>query len=151
MSNAYVSPTPMSVYFNSAETYQESVRMPDPSIVKYNEDAVPQEMITALLFEDVGGIELATISRHDIIDGIDVSYSIVGNITDILDMFNSNNIISGFEDRDTYFNQYPIDIGILIQDVSINDDGDLVIEFSDLSQEDNVEVSFLADGTMYSA
>lgn len=107
-------------------------------------------MITTLLFEDIGGVELINISRHDIIDGTSVNYSLVGNLTSLNTMFNSSNIISGFEAKDTYTNQYPIDIGQRIQKVIFDEEGNMVIDFIDMSPDEDVEVMILSDGILYS-
>ena len=117
--------------------------------VASTEQKYPQEFITDLLFDQVGGIELSILSRQDMVDGIDVIYSIIANLSDVHDEFNSNNIITGFENRDTYVNQYPIDINMRLRGVSFDDDGNLVVELNDLSPDEDLEVMVLSDGRIY--
>lgn len=145
-----VNPVPIQIQFQSYQGGPSYVKPADNGIVDYNEAALPQEMITTLLFEDIGGVELINISRHDIIDGTSVNYSLVGNLTSLNTMFNSSNIISGFEAKDTYTNQYPIDIGQRIQKVIFDEEGNMVIDFIDMSPDEDVEVMILSDGILYS-
>ena len=129
---------------------QNYVKTATSNVVQSIPESVPTAMIEQLLFKEIGGVELINISRHDIIDGVPVNYSLIADLTDINYLFNSNNIISGFEDRYTYFNQKQIDIGDYITNVYFNEDGDIVIEFEDIEQDQNIEVMMLADGILYS-
>lgn len=131
------------------ETRSPYVKMPHDSAVQYNEDALPQEMLVQLLFEDIGGSELINVSRHDTIDGEPINYSLVGNLTTIRMMFNSNNILSGFDNKDTYLNQHSVDIGQRISSVSFNNQGDLVIDLEEMPNDESIEIMILADGMIY--
>lgn len=144
-----VRPSPTTIAIGQIPERGTFVKTPHDGAVEYLESAIPQEMVTTILFEEIGAIELINMSRHDIIDGIPVNYTLVGNLTELQTMFNSNNIVSGFETRDTYFNQFPIDIGNRMEEVYFNDDGDLVIELSEMGVDESVEVMVLADGIIY--
>ena len=144
-----VNAVPRSVIPSNQAAYYSYVKTAAPDVVDYNEQAIPTEMITSILFEEVGGIELINIVRHDTIGGISIDYSLVGNIPEIDLMFNSNNIISGFENRDTYLNQFPIDIWHRLNGVSISEDGDLVIDLHTIEAGEEVEVQILTDGKIY--
>lgn len=137
------------VVFSEQNAYVNYVKAAHSSKVQYSEETMPEEMITHLLFEEVGGSELILLSRHDTIDGIDIDYSLIGNLSAINTMFNSNNIITGFETRDTYFNQHQMEAGPELSSVFFNDNGDLEIEMGDLTEGQSIEVVFLTDGIMY--
>ena len=141
--------TPLVVPPANQSMYYSYVKTPDAGAVNYNEQNVPLEMITSILFEEVGGAELINIARHDTIDGIDVDYSLVGNISEINAMFNSNNIISGFEARDTYLNQFPIDVWQRLDSISMNEEGDLVVNLNSVESGEEIEVQILTDGIIY--
>ena len=144
----HVSATPPRIFQESSE-YIDYVKSAHNSAVQTNEESVPNEMITALLFEEVGGSELALLSRHDTIGGIDVDYSLIGNLSSVNSMFNSNNIITGFEQRDTYVNHHQTDISPDLETVYFNDQGDLVIEVNDVSDDEEIEAVLLVDGMIY--
>ena len=141
--------TPMTVPPANQSVFYNYVRTPNAGVVNYNEQSVPMEMITSILFEEIGGAELVNIMRHDTIGGVAIDYSLVGNISEINEMFNSNNIISGFEARGTYLNQFPIDIWQRLDTVEINDEGDLVIDLNSVESGEEVEVQILIDGIIY--
>lgn len=141
--------TPWMLPYGTTGSNTSTVKMPDTNIVNYQEAGLPQEMITDLLYEDIGGGELINISRHDIIDGTPVTYTVISNLSDINTMFNSTNIIPGFETRDTYLNQYSLDIGQRINEVGFDDDGSLVIDFGEIGLDENVEVHILVNGIIY--
>ena len=61
-----------------------SVKIATPDLLIFGEQAVAIEIMTDLIFEDIGGFELATISRHDLVNGQKVSYSPIKNLTSTL-------------------------------------------------------------------
>lgn len=140
---------PQSVQLGTIVDKDSYVKTAHDNTVTYYEQNVPEEMLTSILFEDIGGIELINISRQDIVNGISVNYSLIGNLKEIESMFNSKNIISSFETTKTNTNQYPIDIGQRIEDVFFNDNGDLTVEFNEIGIDESVEVMILADGKLY--
>lgn len=133
----------------AATTY--SVKQPDVALVQYSPDTLPQELLTDLLFEDVGGTELINIARHDTINGQDVAYSVVRNLSIVNQAFNPNNILAGQAVYSAYTNQYALDIASKINENSIylDDDGNLIVEFSSTNPDEYVEVEMSTDGTIY--
>ena len=144
-----VASVPFTVDNTSFSHDSVTIKTADDNIVNYMDDPVNNAMLTDLLYEDLSGSELINISRHDIIDGTPVSYSLVSNLSDIQDMFNSRNIMSGFASKDTFFNQYTIDIMQRLNKIYFNDDGDLIIEFSNIESDENVELQIMVDGIIY--
>ena len=71
-----------------------SVKPATPEIILFNDDAMPIEIMTDLIFEDIGGQELATISRHDIINGQKIIYNPIKNLSDLYLQYNPNNVLS---------------------------------------------------------
>jgi hypothetical protein len=65
--------------------------------------------MTDLIFENIGGYELATISRHDLVNGQKVSYSPIKNLTDLYLQYNPNNILR-LQSSDSYFNSLSFSI-----------------------------------------
>jgi hypothetical protein len=89
-----IAPTP--------ETPSKDTRLPNtfrktkpatPDIIQFDDSAVPVEVMTALIFEKVGAIELINISRSDLINGRDVSYSLISNTSVIDQTYNPQNLI----------------------------------------------------------
>ena len=58
----------------STSSAANDVLIAKKDIILFNEDAVPVELMTDLIFENIGGQELINISRHDTVNGQTVIY-----------------------------------------------------------------------------
>jgi hypothetical protein len=79
-----------------------SVKIATPDLIIFGDEVLTIETMTDLIFEDIGGYELATISRHDLVNGQKVNYSPIKNLTDLYLQYNPNNIIM-LQSSDSYF------------------------------------------------
>jgi hypothetical protein len=86
-----------------------SVKIATPDLIIQDQDIMSIEIMTDLIFEDIGGYELATISRHDLVNGQKVVYSPIKNLTDLYLQYNPNNILR-LQSADSYFKSLPISI-----------------------------------------
>jgi hypothetical protein len=77
--------------------------------VLFDDNSMSIEIMTDLIFEDIGGQELATISRHDLVNGQKVVYNPIKNLTDLYLQYNPNNILR-LQSSDSYFKSLPISI-----------------------------------------
>ena len=64
-----VNPTPITPSTVSKITIKPQVKSATPDIVLFNDDTVPIETMTDLIFEKIGGQELINIARSDTING----------------------------------------------------------------------------------
>ena len=64
-----------------------------PDIIIFNEDAVSTAVMTDLLFEQIGGMELINIARNDIINGQQVSYRLIANTSEIEKVYGPKKIV----------------------------------------------------------
>lgn len=64
-----------------------------PDLILFKDDAVPVELMTQLLFENIGGMELINISRNDIINGQNISYSLLSNTSAIEQLYSSKKFV----------------------------------------------------------
>lgn len=71
-----------------------SVKVPELYNIDFNNEVVPESILEFLLFEQIGGQELLSISRADILNGQNVSYGIISNLTDVSSQYSSENILS---------------------------------------------------------
>ena len=124
-----------------------AIKQASPDIIIFDEQIDPEFLVQAF-FEEFGGTELINISRSDLINGEDVSYSPIINLSTIKQNFNPNNIISinAFQDNLT---QYGIDLvsrGVL--DPYFDANGDLVIEIEEVKSDESIEVQMISNGTI---
>jgi hypothetical protein len=121
----------------------------DPDIVIFNEDAISPELLIELGYEDISGIELINISRSDIIDGQNVSYSAVKQLSALRRRYNPNNIIALPDLSSSFFSRFQIDIILRgIQEPYFNENGDLVIEINDIRDDEVIDVEIDTNGTI---
>lgn len=86
----------------TAKADNTSVKVATPDLIIFNDEVLGIDTMTDLIFEDIGGYELATISRHDLVNGQKVSYSPIKNLTDLYLQYNPNNILR-LQSSDSYF------------------------------------------------
>jgi hypothetical protein len=79
------------VNIGSANT---SVKIPELYNVDINSDVVPDSVLEYLLFEQIAGQELLLTSRTDLLNGQNVSYGVISNLTDLQLDYSPSNILA---------------------------------------------------------
>jgi hypothetical protein len=143
------------------------VKTPERFLSRFQEDITAQSL-EKLLFENIGGIELASIIRHDTVEGTNPYYKIISNLSRIKVQLDPITLISrqrsGLTPEDfgrqiALFTKIPLseylqDIGALNY-IFIDDDdasptyGNLIIELVNLDGDEFVEVEIATSGTIY--
>lgn len=143
-------PTPTPITWMTTPTYTEpGVKQADPDIIIDPEVNTSGDYIVERFFEELGGTELISISRYDLIDGIDVSYRPIANLSRLRQRFNPNNIIFSDNISQNQFSKFAIDlISRGIYEPYFNDNGDLVVEIDIIRSEENIDVQFSESGTV---
>lgn len=93
----------------SPKNPDDSVKIATPDLILESPDTMSIEIMTDLIFEDIGGFELATISRHDLVNGQKVVYAPIKNLTDLYLQYNPNNILR-LQSSDSYFKSLALSI-----------------------------------------
>jgi hypothetical protein len=129
--------------------------------VLFNDDQVPIEVMSDLIFEDIGGHELINIARNDIINGQDISYQPIKNLTSVQQQYNPNNILSVQSTSDKYFSNFAIKLENKVPNVGNGPfgsnvyldtiTGSLIIEAINLEADEQIEVEITLSGTIYEA
>ena len=129
--------------------------------VLFNDDELPIEVMTDLIFENIGGQELINIARNDIINGQQVSYQPIKNLSSIQQQYNPNNLLSLQSTSDRYFANFPIKLENKIPNPGTGPNGsyvyldsatgNLVIEAVNLETDEQIEVEVTVSGTIYEA
>jgi len=154
-------PSPQIVAAASSAITQNTIKTATPDIILFDDDLVPIEIMTDLIFEDIGGQELINIARRDTINGQKISYQPIKNMSDIEQKYNPNNLISLQATSDKYFANFQIQLKDKIPTVGtganqtyvylITSTNDLVIETVNLAADEQIEVQIATDGTIYEA
>ena len=129
--------------------------------VLFNDDELPIEVMTDLIFENIGGQELINIARNDIINGQQVSYQPIKNLSSIQQQYNPNNILSVQSTSDKYFANFPIKLENKIPRTGTgpsgkhvyldSTNGNIVIEAVNVEADEQIEVEITVSGTIYEA
>lgn len=156
-----VSPTP-NTPFGISQLFLHSsisqIKTATPDIVLFDDSTVPIEIMSDLIFENIGGQELINIARTDTINGQKILYQPIKNINSINQEYGPNNIIGLQKTSDKFFAGFAIKLESKIPNVSgsadgnpvyINSDGNLVIETINLNNDEQVEIEIALSGTIY--
>ena len=144
-------------YVTSNATNQ--VKTSIPGNILFNDDLVPIELMTDLIFEDIGGQELINIARNDTVNGQSVSYQLIKNLSDIEQQYNPNNILALQSTSNKYFNNFPIKLDRKVPSFPTGPNkkyvysdiqtGDIVVEAVNLEADEQVEIQIIINGTIY--
>ena len=152
--------TPSSTSVTSAPPPKPTKTAPIDTIL-FDDQSISPEIMADLVFEDIGGHELLSISRNDIINGQQVSYSPIKNLGLVQQRYNPNNILGLQSTSDKYFANFAIkfDEKVPLQGSGVNGlnvyieeaTGDLIIETINMNSDEQIEVQVAINGTIYEA
>jgi hypothetical protein len=106
MTTDAIAPLPTATTTTSSSS---SVKIATPDLIIKDQDIMSIDIMTDLIFEDIGGQELATISRHDLVNGQKIIYTPIKNLTDLYLQYNPNNILR-LQSSDSYFKSLSLSI-----------------------------------------
>jgi hypothetical protein len=139
----------------TARAAQLEVKAATPDLIQITEEGMAIEVITELLFEDIGGTEILNISRHDLINGIDVKYQQISNLAKIESTFGGSSLINMQNSIEQIFNRFALkryqyvptsseDPSGLNNHLYVDLDGNINIELSNLEDNMQIEIEFKA-------
>jgi hypothetical protein len=144
---------PMPSYWSNGKP---STKSATPEKIAISNPTLDPEIMSDLLFENIGGQELINISRNDLINGQDVAYSPIKNLKEVYIQYNPNNIIRLDSTSDTYFKNFAIKLESKLPSYGTGPNGevvyidpatgDLVINISSLEPDEQVDVEILDGG-----
>ena len=119
------------------------VKVANVNVININYAATPVEQMEKMFFQDVGGTEILSVTRHDTVGGEKVIYSEVDNLQDLKIQFNPLNILVSTNLNDL-FSGYGIDIKEKVNDagqtVQIDASGNMVIEVVGVAEDEYVQI-----------
>lgn len=148
---------------NQPQVIRVSVNSPDtkvatPDLILFNNEQVPIELMTDLIFENIGSQEIINIARNDMLNGTDVLYQPIKNITSLRYQYNPQNILGLQDNTNTYFKNFSIKFedkvpnegnGPYGSPVYIDPlTGNLIIDVVNLNNDEQIEVQILNSGSI---
>ena len=129
--------------------------------ILFNDDSVPIEIMSDLIFENIGGQELINIARNDTVNGQTILYQPIKNLTAVQQQYNPNNIVSLQATSDKYFQNFSIKFDEKVPTTGTGpggshvyidtETGELVVEAVNMSEDEQIEVEITISGTIYEA
>jgi hypothetical protein len=129
--------------------------------ILFDDAAVPIDIMSDLIFENIGGQELISIVRSDIVNGQKISYQPIKNLSSIQQQYNPNNILGLQQTSNRFFAGFSIKLEDRIPEIGngLNGEnvyfdestGDLIIEFINLNNDEQIETQITVNGTIYEA
>lgn len=165
-----VQPIPQIPNSTASTAANPAVKVATPELIIAPKETVPIEIMTDLVFEDIGGQELINIIRNDLINGQDVVYKPIKNLSSIFFQYNPQNVLALQKTSESYFKNFAIKLGDKIPEcgtgytldennlevpnckIVYSDpvDGSIVINVINMGTEEEVEVQILQQGIVLS-
>jgi hypothetical protein len=149
-----------------ATSSSQAIKIATPDLILINEAASPIEVMADLLFEEIGGQEIISIARNDIVNGQEVSYSLIGNLNGLERRYNSKNIFSLPDTIEKYFSNFSIRfdthvpeegtgpegqrVYIVQESTPTSVRGDLIIDVVNMETNERVDIEVLKSGRPFS-
>ena len=129
--------------------------------ILFNDDSVPIEIMSDLIFENIGGQELINIARTDTVNGQTILYQPIKNLTAVQQQYNPNNIVSLQSTSDKYFQNFSIKFDEKVPTTGTGpggshvyidpETGELVVEAVNMAEDEQIELEITISGTIYEA
>ena len=152
-------PTPPTTSVSTpAYAAQSDVKAATPDLIQITEEGMDVEVMTDLLFEDIGGTEILNMSRHDLINGIDIRYQQISNLSKIKSLLGGSNLVSTQNSIEQIFSRFPLkryqyvpvktdDPSGLNNHVYSDASGNITIELSNIEENMQIEIEFKSADT----
>ena len=143
------------------------VKIPSRDIFNLDNQTFNTAEIEQVLFEEIGGTELINLTRHDTVDGLNVYYSIISDLSKINIEYDASFILTGVSSYERYSSQYPINLFEKIPtdsyidqnyfglpdvnigpNIYVSDDNKVNIEFDALESDRIIQVYFMKNATI---
>jgi hypothetical protein len=166
-SSVAAKPTTASKPSNIEVRRSQSNKVATSNLFIVDERTVTVEEMTDLLFEDFGATELINLSRHDSLNGQNIIYQPIKNLSSLALDYNPQNILSFGQTENDLIQNFLLNVEKYIPSEplvadgitkALADDGrivyldqttnDIIIEVVDIAEDERVEVEFLTYATV---
>jgi hypothetical protein len=107
-------------------TTEKAIKVATPDLILFDEEGLPIDIMTDLIFEQIGGQEIINIARNDIINGQRISYNLISNADQINNAYNTKNIFGVPGTLESYFKNFAIRFEIHVPERGTGPNGEIV-------------------------
>ena len=147
---------------STSSTSKPAIKAATPELINFSDvkidEATAQAMID-LVFEDIGGQEMISIVRNDLVNGQNQNRQTIKNLSRINLDYNPNNILSLQDTSASYFANFPINFEEKVPDKGFGPNGEIVyleestgniiISVIKLKPDEQIEVQILNNGSIF--
>ena len=142
-------------YFSQRDS---SVKTADPQFFVISDSAATVEELENAIWQNIGGHEIISLSRRDLVDGTNLDYTLINNLRQLSEEYDPKTLFA-IEDTSTkYFNKFglkfenflPSDASLdeissgLRSPVTIDGNGNVVVYVKNIKDNQEVEVQTIA-------
>ena len=141
----------------------DSVKSADPQFFVGVDPAATIEEMENAIWQNIGGHEIISLVRRDLVDGINLDYTLINNLRKLYEEYNPQNIISIEDSSRRFFdsfgikleNHVPSDDSLskidenLIVPVGLSDDLRIIVYVKDIRDNQEVEVQSLVSEALF--
>ena len=129
---------------------------PATADIMLDSEALPIELMTNLIFENIGGQELINIARTDTLNGQKILYNPISNISDVALRFNPMNLVPVSDSSEKIFKLFSILLESRVPafsvaaPITINaTTGDLEINLVNVKDDEQVDVQIITSTELF--
>jgi len=157
--------TPQMASSTPTESITSGVKIATPDLIVQSV-ATPIDAVSQIYFESIAGHEIINIARSTLVNGINVSYSLIGNLNQLQRRYSPVNVFTLPETIDKYFKNFSIRLDIHVpeegsgpegqrvwvadSDLAFADRGDIIIDVTNMEKNEVVDVQVLDSGSLLS-
>ena len=136
----------------------EPVKYASPADVLIQESSLPVDLILKQTLEKIGGLELISLVRHDTVNGQDIAYQPVKNLSQIELLYNPQNMVKIPDSSELYFKNFAIKLeshtpqdtnSSPAKTVYLDSQGRIVIDVFGLKPDYEVEIQTASLGKVF--
>lgn len=137
-----------------------AIKLPDKDNLFSLQNNPDVALITSMVFEKLGAVELTKFTRSDTVEGINPYYNIISNLDQIKKEFDTSNLVLSQKSDTSLYNAFSIKLSTKIPKdefleergldnyIYIDEDGSLIIELDNITQDELVEIEIDTNGTI---
>lgn len=129
------------------------IKVATPDLILNDIISKEVEVLSELYFENLAGHELLLIARNDTVNGQNISYQPIKNLSSLSIEYGLESLIALQDTSDSYFRNFPIKLEDHLPDdediVSVDfETGNVIIRLADMLSDYQVEIQVLNSGAI---
>jgi hypothetical protein len=147
-------PEPGNPYYSQRDN---STKTGDPQFFVLTDPAATVEEMENAIWQNIGGHEIISLARRDLVDGINLDYNLINNLKSLQEEYNPQTIFPIEDIITKYFERFGLKFQDFVPDpeslsriddgidspVILDDNGDIVIYVKNIKDNQEVEIQIL--------